>query len=346
MHYLITGGSGFLGINLIRYLLSKNNIKITSIDISDFVYSDVKSKINIIKGDIRNSVLVDKILSDVDIVIHAAAALPLYDKTEIFSTEIEGTKILLDNAKKHRVKKFIYISSTAVYGIPDHHPLNENDKLSGVGYYGQAKIEAEKVCSDYRNQGMCIPVLRPKTFIGPERLGVFAILYDWANSGKNFPIIGSGNNKYQLLDVEDLCDAIYSCCTLSSEIVNDTFNIGAKEFSTIKEDFQSVLDYAGYGKRIITLPEFPSKTLLKFFELLNISPLYKWVYETISKDSYVSIEKSEKILGFQPKYSNKDALIRNYKWYLKNYYKIKNKKGINHTSSWNEGILKFIKFFF
>lgn len=346
MHYLITGGAGFLGINLIRFLLKNNENEITSIDISEFNYDDVKSKIKIIQGDIRNSSLINDVMKNVDIIIHTAAALPLYSKDEIFSIDIEGTKNLLVYAEKYKVKKFIHISSTAVYGIPEHHPIYEDDKLSGVGNYGKAKIEAEKICLEFRNKGMCIPILRPKTFIGPERLGVFALLYEWANEGKNFPIIGNGKNKYQLLDVEDLCDAIYKCCILPAEIVNDTFNIGAKNFQTIKEDFQAVLDYAGFGKKVVTFPVLPSIIFLKAFEKLNISPLYEWIYETINRDSFVSIEKAEKILGFSPKYSNKDALIRNFEWYLNNIDMIKNKKGINHTSAWEQGILKFAKYFF
>ena len=55
---------------------------------------------------------------------------------------------------------------------------------------------------------------------------------------------------------------------------------------------------------------------LRFLEALHLSPLYKWVYETASKDSFVSIEKAERLLGYAPKYSNKDALVRNYRWYI------------------------------
>ena len=63
-------------------------------------------------------------------------------------------------------------------------------------------------------------------------LGVFALLYDWAKDGKNFPMIGSGDNRYQLLDVEDLCEAVRLCLTLDKKTVNDTFNIGAAEFTS------------------------------------------------------------------------------------------------------------------
>lgn len=96
---------------------------------------------------------------------------------------------------------------------------------------------------------MCVPIIRPKSFIGPERLGVFDLLYDWAKDGHGFPMIGNGRNRYQLLDVEDLCESIYICCTLDKDKVNDTFNIGAKEFTTMKEDYQAVLDFAGHGKK-------------------------------------------------------------------------------------------------
>lgn len=334
-----------MGINLIRYLLAKN-YEIASFDITEFGYRDVKDTIKAVKGDIRNSVLIDEVMEGINIVIHCAAALPLYSPEEIHSTDVTGTKILLDAAMKKNVERFIHISSTAVYGIPDHHPLYENDKLDGVGPYGKAKIEAENVCLDFRKKGLCVPIIRPKSFIGPERLGVFALFYDWAKDGKGFPMIGNGNNRYQLLDVEDLCEAIYLTITLPNEIANDTFNIGAKKFTTMREDYQAVLDYAGFGKKIIGLPEKPIIAALKFLEALKLSPLYKWVYETASKDSFVSIEKAEKVLGFKPKYSNKDALIRNYKWYLENLDSFKNQSGISHRVPWKQGILKLAKLFF
>ena len=345
MHILITGGAGFLGINIVRYLLDKGH-QVSSIDIAPFDYPDCRDKIKEIRGDIRDRSTVAKAMEGVDIVIHTAAALPLYTPEEIYTTDIEGTKLLLEEAHNHGVKRFIHISSTAVYGIPDHHPLFETDKLDGVGPYGKAKIQAEEECIKYRSKGMCTPIIRPKSFIGPERLGVFALFYDWAKDGKGFPMIGSGNNRYQLLDVEDLCDAIYQCCVLDENIVNDVFNIGAKEFTTMKEDYQAVLDYAGFGKKIVPLPETPIILMLKFLEALKLSPLYKWVYETASKDSFVSIEKAEKVLGYKPKFSNKDALIRNYKWYLDNLKTFEKQSGVSHRVPWKQGILKIAKMFF
>lgn len=344
---LVTGGAGFLGINLIRYLLSKD-YSVTSLDLVSFDYPDCRNKILSVQGDIRNPKDIQQAMNGADIVVHCAAALPLYSEKDIFTTDVEGTRLLLEHAFSEggSVKRFIHISSTAVYGIPDHHPLYEDDKLDGVGPYGKAKIQAEEECLVYRKKGHCVPILRPKSFIGPERLGVFALFYDWAKDGHGFPMIGSGGNRYQLLDVEDLCEAVYKTITLDTDTVNDTFNIGAKEFATMKEDYQAVLDEAGFGKKITGLPEKPVIYTLRLLEALKLSPLYKWVYETASKDSFVSIEKAEKKLGYAPKYSNKDALLRNYRWYLENMNKFTGESGISHRVPWKQGILAIAKRFF
>jgi len=86
--------------------------------------------------------------------------------------------------------------------------------------------------------------------------------------------------------------------------------------------------------------------ILRLLEALKLSPLYKWVYETACQESFVSIEKAEKKLGFVPKYSNKQALIRNYEWYLANKAGFANATGISHRVPWSQGILKLIKLLF
>ena len=342
---LVTGGSGFLGINMIRYLLHQGVTDITVLDLVEFDYPE-RDRIKAVKGDIRNGSTVREVMKEVNWVIHTAAALPLYTKEEIFSTDIEGTRILLAAAEKEKVERFVHVSSTAVYGIPDHHPLKEDDELIGVGPYGIAKIEAEKACLEARAKGMCVPIIRPKSFVGPERLGVFALFYDWAKDGKNFPMIGSGNNRYQLLDVEDLCEAIYLCLIKDAAAVNDIFNVGAREFMTMKEDYQAVLDRAGFGKKVIGTPAKPLIWALRILEFFKLSPLYKWVYETACEDSFVSTEKIEQKLNFYPKFSNQQALVRNYEWYLASLHTFAGKGGVSHRVPWSQGILKLFKLFF
>jgi nucleoside-diphosphate-sugar epimerase len=342
---LITGGSGFLGINLIRYLLNKGVKDIRSIDLVPFDYPE-RDRIDGVVGDIRDKAAMARVSEGRDWVIHAAAALPLYSEEDIFSTDVQGTSNVLEAARAVNADRFVMISSTAVYGVPDHHPLYETDPLIGVGPYGKAKIAAEEECLKARAAGQKVSILRPKSFIGPERLGVFALFYDWAYTGHGFPMIGSGKNRYQLMDVEDLCQAIWLCLTLDHEKTNDTFNIGAEHFATMREDYQAVLDVAGHGKKIRPMPAAPLIWILTVLEKLKLSPLYPWVYRTACEDSFVSIEKAKSRLSFMPKYSNREALIRNYRWYVDNLHSFKGKSGVSHRVPWKQGILALAKCFF
>ncbi|MDA3926935.1 MAG: NAD-dependent epimerase/dehydratase family protein [Kiritimatiellae bacterium] len=342
---LVTGGSGFLGINMVRHLLKNGIADIRILDLVEFDYPE-RDRIDAVQGDIRDVAMVKKCMEGVDWVIHTAAALPLYSEEDIMTTDVEGTRNLLAAARDANVDRFVMISSTAVYGIPDHHPLFEDDPMIGVGPYGDAKIMAEEVCMEFRRGGMCVPVIRPKSFIGPERLGVFALFYDWAYTGHGFPMIGSGKNRYQLLSVADLCEAVWLTLTLDKAVVNDTFNVGARDFTTMREDYQAVLDDAGYGKKISGFPAKPMIWVLRLLEMLNLSPLYKWVYETACEDSFVSIEKAEKVLGYNPQFSNKDALVSNYRWYVENVSKFEGASGVSHRVPWKQGILRFAKVFF
>jgi nucleoside-diphosphate-sugar epimerase len=342
--YLITGGSGFLGINLCRYLLARGQ-RVRTLDIAPFDYPE-RGAVEAIVGDVRDRSAVERAIEGVEIVVHAAAALPLCQGEVIFSTDVEGTRTVLESSFSHGVSRVIFTSSTSVYGIPDHHPLLEEDRLQGVGPYGEAKIAAEEHCRSFRRAGHCVPVLRPKSFVGPERLGVFEILYDWAYEGRNFPVLGSGNNLYQLLDVDDLCEAIYLCATLERARANDTFNVGASQFGTMRENFQAVLDRAGHGKRVISVPAQPVIWTLKLLERMHLSPIYMWIYDTAAQESFVSIQRLETALGFAPRYSNRDALLRNYDWYVAHRDEYRGKTGVSHRMPWKKGALQLAKHLF
>ena len=104
-----------------------------------------------------------------------------------------------------------------------------------------------------------------------------------------------------------------------------------------------VLDEAGFGKRLIPLPATPVIMTLRLLEAFRLSPLYNWIYETAATDSYVSIEKAMQILGFLPKFSNRMALIRNYRWFVQNVSNYQNTSGITHRAPWKQGVLGILK---
>lgn len=346
MKIVVTGGAGFLGYHISQKIDQITDFKnCLFFDIALFEKNEFNRDIKCIFGDVRDKDQMNEMMKGVDVVIHCAAALPLWKKKDIYETNIDGTRNVLESSFKNNVNRVIHISSTAVYGVPDVHPLYETHPRHGVGPYGESKVKAEEICEDYRKKGLPVCVLRPKSFIGTARLGVFQILYDWVESGVKIPIIGSGKNRYQLFEVEDLVNAILLSSTLPIESINDTFNVGAKEFKTVNEDVGAMCEYAGTGARVMSTPAGLIKPILRFFEILNVSPLYKWIYGTADTDSFVSIEKAEQKLGWVPKYSNSDALIRSYQWYLDNKHTIQQGTGVTHRIAWKQGILAFFKKF-
>lgn len=352
MKILVTGGAGFLGMHLASYF-TKKNCKLTLVDIQQFNKNEYPRDAALVPCDVRDKKKLEMFVKGQDLVIHAAAALPLWKKEDIYSTNVDGTKNVLELAKRHKVNRVIFISSTAVYGVPEKHPIIETDLRVGVGAYGESKILAEDLCFRAIGKGLPVTIIRPKTFVGTGRLGVFEILFDWIHDGKRIPIIGSGSNRYQLLDVDDLVEAIYLFCQSSflsfprkRESIDGAFNIGAENFGEVRKDLEELFRFAKSGSRVLSTPAFIVKKALFLFEKLGLSPLYQWVYDTADKDSFVSNKKIKKTLGFTPKFSTAQALIKAYKWYLENYEEIKSQaSGITHTAGWKQGILKLFKYF-
>lgn len=345
---LVTGGSGFLGINLIRWLLAHGVAEVRSLDLEAFAYPEAAdARVRAVVGDVRDRAAVRALMVGCEGVVHCAAALPLCSAAEIRSTDVDGARVVAEEAQAAGVRRFVYISSTVVYGIPDHHPLVEGDRLSGVGPYGESKIAAEGIVRGMDSEAFAVCILRPKSFVGPERLGVFALLYDWAYTGHGFPVIGSGKNRYQLLDVEDLCEAIgLALAHPDLSAVRDTYNVGARTFATMREDWQAVLDAAGHGKRVVSTPAWLVIPVLRVLGWLRLSPLYRWVYATAPQDSFVSVEKLCARLGWAPRFSNREALLRNYAWYTANVERFRGQHGKTHRVPWRQGLLALAKRFF
>lgn len=343
--FLITGASGFLGYHLCKHLTALGQV-VKGIDVEDFDYPDIAGKVSFHKGDIRDRTLLRDIMRGVQVVVHGAAALPLWPKEEILSVNVEGTRAVGEVAHELGIERVVHISSTAVYGIPKKHPVDENHPLDGVGPYGKTKIEAEAICTGLREKGMCVPILRPKTFAGPMRLGVFQILCDWVRDGRNIPIIGNGHNRYQLLHVDDLVEAICLVSTAHPDKANDTFNVGATTYETMKADLQTLMDYAGFGKHVLPIPAWLVIPVLKILERLHLSPLYEWVYETAGQDHCVSVDKLQSEFGWVPRRTTADVWIDTYKWYLQEFETRPLKTGITHRVAWKQGILSPVRRFF
>ncbi len=295
-----------------------------------------------LRGDVRDPRAVARLVRAADVVVHAAAGLPILASPEsIRSVNVDGTASVLAAALEAGVRRLVFVSSTAVYGVPERQPIREDDPLVGVGSYGKSKIDAEAVCREFASRGLETVILRPKTFLGPERLGVFEILFDWVREGRRIYTLGSGGNRYQLLAVEDLVDAVVRAFD-APDVAGEALNVGATEFGTVREDLGALIAHAGSESRLTPVPVRPAEAVLRVLERLRLSPLAEWHYRTAHKDSFVSTAKAQRLLAWEPRFSNAQTLCETYDWYLGNR-DVVGAAGMTHRVPWNQQALGLLK---
>src|SRR5919204_1707585 len=340
MRWAISGGAGFLGLHLARRLLREGH-EVRTLDLAPLDEPELERSVEELRGDVRDPAAARRLCDGADVLVHAAAALPIQaSHAAIRSVNVDGTAVTFAAALESGVRRAILVSSTAVYGIPKHQPLREDAPLVGVGHYGESKIEAERVARRAGRRGLEVVVLRPKTFVGPERLGVFEILFDWIREGRRIPVLGDGSNRYQLLAVEDLVEATLSAAR--APVAGETFNVGATEFGTVRSDLEGLIAHAGSGSRLRPVPARPAEWALRTLELARLSPLAEWHYRTAHRDSYVDVSKAQKLLGFKPRLSNVQALCETYDWYLANRERLRT-AGLTHRVPWDQRALGLLK---
>ena len=336
----ISGGAGFLGLHLARRVLAGGDA-VRTLDIAPLEDDELERGVEAIHGDVRAEADVRALVHEADVVVHAAAALPIQSSREaIRSVNVDGTATVLAAAAEAGVRRVVLISSTAVYGVPQRHPIYEGDPLVGVGWYGESKIDAELLASEFGRRGLDVVVVRPKTFVGPERLGVFEILFDWIREGRRIPILGDGGNRYQLLAVEDLVDAVTRC--FDAAVAGEALNVGAGSFGTVRGDLEELIDHAGSGSRLRPVPARAAELALRALERAQLSPLAEWHYRTAHRDSYVSIDKARRLLGWEPQLSNAATLCATYDWYREHLAEMRG-AGTTHRVPWNQQALGVLK---
>ena len=340
---VVTGSTGMLGSNLAQFLV-RNGYDVLGIDLRPPSTQDL-SDYRI--ADVRDTALLTGLLAGADAVVHCASALPSYPAEAIHDVIVGGTRSVLTAGRRAGVGRIVHISSTAVYGLPSLVPTPEDHPREPVDVYGRAKTEAEEVAEKFRADGMCLTIVRPKTFLGPGRMGLFAMLFEWAEEGHNFPVLGSGDVRIQMLAIEDLIAAVATILAAPDDQANDTYNIAAAEFGTLRADFQAVLDLAGHGKRVVSLPKRPALAALQVLERTRLSPVYGRLLHKLLADSYVSIDKARDRLGFWPNMSNVDAILRTYTWWRESQVAA-SPRGTGNTSrdAWRQGALSLAKILF
>ncbi|HEY7168670.1 MAG TPA: NAD-dependent epimerase/dehydratase family protein [Candidatus Binatia bacterium] len=339
---LITGGAGFFGELLARKLLERGHF----VHVLDLVKpSYVHPRMKVTQADIRD---VDALLlacEGVDFVFHNAAQLALAkDKDLLWSVNRDGTRNLLESCVRQSVKKVIYTSSSAVYGVPLSNPVTEETVPVPAEEYGRAKIAGESLCREYGQRGLDVSIVRPCTILGHGRLGIFQILFEWIYQGKNIPVLNEGNNRYQFIHADDLAEA---CILASTRAGSDAFNCGTDRFGTMKEALEHLCSHAGTGSVVKSLPMWPMTLAMNTSSWLGISPLGPYHATMYGRSFYFDVSHAREKLGWAPRYSNNEMFVESYDWYVTHRDAVLSAgdRASQHRSAMQQGILKLVPWF-
>lgn len=336
---LVTGGSGYLGEQLVISALS-HGYKVRSFDLLPPVTKI--DKVEYFVGDIRDTNSLNLATEGVDFIIHAVASVPLRkSNVEFKEVNVGGTQKVLDMGLRNKVKKIVYISSSAVFGVPDQNPVLENVTPVPAESYGQAKLDAEQLCAEYVSQGLDITIIRPRTILGAGRLGIFGIFFKWIRDGASVPVLGSGDNVYQFVHVDDLCEAILLSMRHPG---SSTYNIGADEPVTMKESLSSVCNEAANGSRVFSIPKQLFKRFAQITNKLGLAPFAPYHWIMYGESLWFDSRKAKNELGWSPRFSSTEALIQSYRTFLESEAEAGGEHLMSpHRSSPKQGVLKVLQ---
>ncbi|NOS71058.1 MAG: NAD-dependent epimerase/dehydratase family protein [Verrucomicrobia bacterium] len=336
---LITGGSGYFG-SLLRDRLLARDQAVRVFDVSDA--GDRKSAVSFVRGDIRDLADVEKAVAGCDVVYHCVAQVPLAKDKELFhSVNVQGTENLLRAALAAKVRKVIYVSSSAVFGVPKSNPVTEETPPTPGEAYGRAKLEGEALCQAYVQRGLDVSVIRPRTIMGHGRLGIFQILFEWIREGYNVPVFGRGDNIYQFVHADDLAEA---CILAAARSGASTYNCGASQFGTMRDALEKLCAHARTGSKVRGVPMSPAVAVMKLTSAVGLSPLGAYHAMMYGRSLYFDISKAQRELNWQPRYSTDQMFAESYDWYLANREKILQAHGASHhRSAVKQGILSLVK---
>ncbi|MEH2290113.1 NAD-dependent epimerase/dehydratase family protein [Nostoc sp.] len=339
--HLVTGGSGFLGNLIARRLYERGE----SVKILDIWEDPTRPKeIEFIHCDIRDRNRVAAAMRDVDVVHHNVALVPLTKSgSKFWEVNVEGSRIAAEEAVKAGVQSFIHMSSSAIFGVPKTCPITNQTPTNPIEIYGKGKLAGElavrKICE---RANLPLIVIRPRTILGEGRLGIFQILFEWIQEGRNVYVIGSGNVQFQFVHALDLMDAYMLALDRGKPGI---YNVGTNRYSTLRQGLENLIEYAGTDSKVKSLPAWLTISTLRVLDWLGLSPLAPWHYLTYHKAFHFDVSPLLE-LGWKPKYSNDEMFRESYDWFRQNYNQLAAEKaGSAHRRPVKEKLLWLVKQF-
>jgi nucleoside-diphosphate-sugar epimerase len=335
---LITGGSGYFGSVLADQALARGE-QVRIFDINP--PAEVNTQIEFVQGDVRDRAALRAACEGIDAVLHNVAQVPLARDRELFwSVNVLGTANLLLAARDAGVGKVVHTSSSAVFGIPESNPVTEDTPPHPLEDYGRAKLQAELLCREAVQTGLDVTIIRPRTILGHGRLGIMAILFEFVADGAPVFVFGRGDNRYQFVHANDLADA---CLRAAARPGPSVYNVGAQLFGTMRETLQALVDHAGTGSRVRSLPVAPARAAMQAVANAGLAPFAPYHWLLFGESLWFDVTKARTELSWEPRHSNVSMVIESYEWFLAHRAQLGERKGSEHQSAARLGALKLIK---
>jgi nucleoside-diphosphate-sugar epimerase len=339
MQHLITGGSGFIG-DLVARRLRERGEEVRILDI----WEDPSRPRGIpyIECSVTDREGVRRAMEGVNVVHHNAALVAQTDAgKKYWEVNVDGSRIVAEEAARAGVQAIIHTSSTAVFGIPPDGPITDRTPTKPVEPYGRSKLAGEQVVDEIcHRHGIPLITIRPRATLGAGRLGIFQILFQWIRENRSVYVIGSGDIRFQFIHAADLMDFYMLALDLGQ---SGTYNVGTHEFGTLRGDLEKLIAYAGSTSRVRSLPEGPAINTLRALYWMRLSPLVPWHYLTYHKACYFDVQPLLD-MGWKPQYSNMRMLQESYDWFLSGEFE-RQQQASPHRSPIGQKILWLVKQF-
>lgn len=334
---LVTGGAGYFGSILVERAVARGD----EVRVLDLNEPEPRVGVESVIGDIRDMAAVRAACEGVDVILHNVAQVPLAkDKDLFWSVNVAGTANVLVAAREAGVGKVVHTSSSAIFGIPDANPVTESTQPKPLEAYGRAKAEAEALCREAVAGGLDVTIVRPRTILGHGRLGIMAVLFELVAEGAPVFTMGSGENRYQLVHAEDLADAVLLAGDRPGASV---YNIGATDFGTMRETLQALVDHAGTGSKVRSLPVAPARWGMHLLSSAGMAPFAPYHWLLYSESLWFDTTKAQTELGWQPVHSNASMVIESYEWFLAHRHGLVGEGKSHHQSPVRMGALKILR---
>ena len=287
MRYLVTGGAGFIGSNIVNLLVKTNHevIVIDNLERGNFSRIEkLSSKILFKKIDIRNFDELNREIKDIDGIFHEAALTVVSESflkhDEYYEVNVNGTQNIFEIAKKLGVK-VVFASSSSIYGDVKQIPINENFEQKPINPYGKTKAEKEKLAIEFWDKGVDIVGLRYFNVYGKGQNSAYSgvITRFMERIQNNLPPIihGSGNQIRDFISVEDVAKA--NIISMESKISKDFFNIGTGKSTSILELAKMMIEISEKNLEPIFDQELPGDINESLADTNHCKEMLNWKYE-------------------------------------------------------------------